>query len=291
MKRRQHRLGCFRVASGFRPSWQAVGPLRAFTLIELLVVIAIIAILAAMLLPAFARAKLRTMSLGCLNNFKQLGLCLQLYTTDNNDWLVPNNSVHSPNIVPFEAGASWCPGNTRTDANATHIKQGVIFQYNNSAGIYHCPADKSTIETLSGQPLPQLRTRSYSLSQSINGYAQLPHADTNAPSGISPCFRKAAEIKAPGPATCIEFLDVHEEAITDAKFLIPTTAYFQPPNMWWDLPANRHDQGSSFSFADGHTEHWKWQVPKAYLGMWGQGLASGEDNDYQRVQLGIRQTF
>jgi prepilin-type N-terminal cleavage/methylation domain-containing protein len=67
---------------------------KGFTLIELLVVIAIIAILAAMLLPALARAKQSGLSVQCMSNKKQLQLAWMMYAQDNADTLADNHDYH-----------------------------------------------------------------------------------------------------------------------------------------------------------------------------------------------------
>ena len=63
-------------------------------MIELLVVIAIIAVLAALLLPALAKAKERAWTVACMSNLKQLELCYFSYAQDHEDRLAPNNYVY-----------------------------------------------------------------------------------------------------------------------------------------------------------------------------------------------------
>src|SRR3954452_7860045 len=85
---------------------------RAFTLIELLVVIAIIAILAAMLLPALAKAKTKAQGIGCMNDLKQLTLGFLMYPLDFSDLLLAcqNNGISAKRT-------NWFPGGLDFTAN------------------------------------------------------------------------------------------------------------------------------------------------------------------------------
>src|SRR5882672_7744054 len=87
-------------------------PKRAFTLIELLVVIAIIAVLAAMLLPALARAKLKTQGISCMNNLRQMMLGWRMYPDDYNDLLLASLAVD-----PSQKRTNWCTGSLDYTAN------------------------------------------------------------------------------------------------------------------------------------------------------------------------------
>jgi prepilin-type N-terminal cleavage/methylation domain-containing protein/prepilin-type processing-associated H-X9-DG protein len=259
----------------------------AFTLIELLVVIAIIAILAAMLLPALSKAKGRAQSLACLNNLKELQICLHLYVLDNNDYFVPNNSVAIIGGTTSDIkGLSWLPDvNADMEIDPSNIVNGLLYQYNTSLGVYHCPADQSTLETPAGQLLPQLRWRSYNMSQSVNGY---PQGDPEY-FQIIPAWTKYTEVRRPVPSELFVLIDENANTIEDAEFGNPPigSPYFEQ-NVWWDMPSDRHNQGANLSFVDGHAERWKWKAPKIFSS-WIQPVSPAEVPDYQRIQNAMKQ--
>jgi len=265
------------------------GGRAAFTLIELLVVIAIIAILAAMLMPALVRAKDRARTLCCLANLKQLQLCAHLYVGDNNDFFVPNNSVVNISTSGASSsltnGLSWLPDqDADTEINPSNIINGLLYSYNTSLPIYHCPADLSMLQTPDGQPLPQLRWRSYNMSQSINGF---PGGD---PENIYfPSWEKSTQVVQPPLSSLFVLIDENADTIEDAEFGMPPAGspYFEP-DVWWDMPSDRHGQGANLSFADGHVEHWKWVVPKTFYD-WIQPVSPQEMPDFQRLQAAMKQ--
>ena len=236
----------------------------AFTLIELLVVIAIIAILAALLLPSLAKAKEEGRRVNCVSNLRQLDICWEMYADDNHDSLAPNNWIDYVG-EGSNSSNSWCNGNARLDTTTSNLQAGLLYPYDRSPGIYHCPSDASTIVDASGNPLPQLRVRSYNMSQSVNGLGYYVDPSLNGGFAVDvtqPCFAKLSQVTNPAPSKLFVFIDENEGTLFDDQFGYPMPNYGY--GEWWDMPSNRHNQGANLSFADGHVESWHWKVPMLF---------------------------
>jgi prepilin-type N-terminal cleavage/methylation domain-containing protein len=255
-----------------------------FTLIELLVVIAIIAILAAMLLPALARAKMKAYRIQCVSNQKQLALAWVMYAGDSNGNLPPNGNTSSGFPGWISGILSWQIGNSANTnkSNLTDPKLALLAPYTSgSAGVYKCPGDLVACDL-------GPRVRSYSMNCMMGGNVGTDPA-AQATYLNQPTYRlflKEADMINPSPALAWVFIDEHADSINDGFFWVNMAN----TSTWEDLPASYHGESGALAFGDGHAEIHKWSDPSirdrpVKKSSYAQGTAAADATDLPWLQL------
>jgi prepilin-type N-terminal cleavage/methylation domain-containing protein/prepilin-type processing-associated H-X9-DG protein len=246
---------------------------KAFTLIELLVVIAIIAILAAMLLPALAKAKKKAQQAYCINNVKQLGLGMMLYLGDNNDVYAGAASAdtYGPHL---EDWIYWrlTPIPTVSGVLMKLEKSPVILELGTggSTNLFRCPADLTDKDRIAYAQSSQPYFYSYEFtSYNLTGTPQKnPGLTTIIDSAGKAWYSKASYVKNPStklmavePVAALMPGDEAPNEIVQGKTWVVqcgrwepfgTSAPYTTANNF--LSVRHGKQMSDACFADGHVQ-------------------------------------
>jgi prepilin-type N-terminal cleavage/methylation domain-containing protein len=263
---------------------------RGFTLIELLVVIAIIAILAAMLLPALSKAKLKAQRINCINNLRQFAIACKMYTDDQYGRI--------PCSYPAYNGfpSAWVPGNAETGgdvgpyiyggADPAGIMNGTIWPYVKSIGVFHCPADQRIATAGPVQYRGKPILRSVSMNSYLAGRSSgtspewliWPASSAAGPMDPNrPVYRKESEIKQPSLTWLA--LDEDQDSINDGMFLVNAGTVAFP-----DLPSRAHGNAYGINFNDGHAEVYNLKGKYARSRPFVISVTPAVSNDWSRLR-------
>ena len=240
-------------------------PTGGFTLIELLVVIAVIAILMAIRLPTLAKARELGKRTKCMGNLRQLQMAWATYAVDHGDHIVNGQPWYlSPQAR--NDGEPWLSCRYPRSKNAAEgealMRTGALACYVGDVRVYRCPSRYRRIVLM-----PELEwVNSYSIVTPMNFFAPEVRSkwdrDIRAKREIGRTVlfvRKTSELVNPGPPSRIVFYDLGCATNSD-DVLAPGWPFGEP---WGATPCvnTHHGDGTCMSFADGHSEYWKWRDP------------------------------
>ncbi len=90
----------------------------------------------------------------------------------------------------------------------------------------------------------------------------------------------------PPPAQVFVFVEEHQDSIDDGTFTVANDTY-APPDEWFDMASDRHNQGCNLSFADGHVQKWRWKAPKHFRQHQQRTSSRADQDDLYRLKAGI----